>query len=244
MMRQIYENYTPEDHKVWQLLFERQMQQLPAVAAPAYLEGIHTIGFKNDRIPNFDEVNKVLGKLTGWQIEVVEGLIPNQEFYGLLAKKRFPASTWLRKMEELDYLEEPDMFHDVFGHLPMLTNAYFCDFLKGFSQIALRYLDNAWGVEMIARLYWYTVEFGLIRNSKTQEINIFGAGIMSSSGESVYCLGEKPQRVAYDPAQIIQTPYIIDRFQDKYFVIESYEQLYHSLSQIDELIEENSTVSV
>jgi phenylalanine-4-hydroxylase len=235
-MRQDYAKYTPEDHYVWQLLFDRQMKQLPNLASKAYLEGIQAIGFTRERIPNYEETNKHLKAISGWSIEVVKGLIPNKEFFELLLTKRFPASTWLRKLEQLDYLEEPDMFHDTFGHIPMLTNLDFCDFLKGLSAIALRFLDSELGVEMIARLYWYTVEFGLIQDP--EGLRIYGAGILSSSGESVYSLSDKPQKVPFDVEQIVHTPYIRDKFQEKYFVIQSYKELYDSLPTLERVLEE------
>lgn len=235
-MQQDYAKYTAEDHHVWQLLFDRQMQQLPMLASRAYLEGIKAIGFTRERIPNYDETNRHLGGITGWSIEVVKGLIPNKEFFELLLTKRFPASTWLRKLEQLDYLEEPDMFHDTFGHIPMLTNHDFCDFLKGLSAVALRFLDSEIGVEIIARLYWYTVEFGLIQDA--EGLRIYGAGIISSSGESIYSLSNKPQKVPFDIEQIVHTPYIRDKFQEKYFVIDSYKQLYESLPHLEKILEQ------
>lgn len=235
MLRQNYENYTAENHHVWQLLFDRQMKQLPSMASMAYLEGIDAVGFVRTGIPNFDEVNKRLEKLTGWQIEVVKGLVPTKEFFELLNQKRFPSSTWLRTLAELDYLEEPDMFHDTFGHIPILSNQDFCNFLKGFSEIALEYIDNEWALKMISRLYWFTVEFGLIRDAESG-LRIYGAGILSSSGESIYCLSDKPQHLPYVPEQIALTDYRIDIMQEKYFVIDSYKQLFESLPEIASVI--------
>ncbi|TAH21229.1 MAG: phenylalanine 4-monooxygenase [Cytophagales bacterium] len=235
-MRQDYANYTAEDHQVWQLLFDRQMMQLPSLASRAYLEGIAAIGFTRERIPNYEETNKHLMNITGWSVEVVKGLIPNKEFFELLLTKRFPASTWLRKLAQLDYLEEPDMFHDTFGHIPMLTNHDFCGFLKELSRIALRFLDSEVGVEMIARLYWYTVEFGLIQDP--EGLKIYGAGIISSSGESVYSLSDKPQKAPFDVLTIVNTPYIRDKFQEKYFVINSYRELYESLPILEKILEQ------
>lgn len=235
-MQQDYAGYKAEDHQVWQLLFDRQMAVLPDLASKAYLEGIKAIGFSREYIPNFEETNKHLMGITGWSIEVVSGLIPNKEFFELLLTKRFPASTWLRKLAQLDYLEEPDMFHDTFGHIPMLTNHDFCSFLNGLSKIALRFLDSELGVEMIARLYWYTVEFGLIQDP--EGLKIYGAGIISSSGESIYSLSDKPKRVAFDVQTIIHTPYIKDKFQEKYFVITSYKELYESLPILESILEQ------
>jgi len=235
-MQQDYAGYTAEDHQVWQLLFDRQMTQLPTLASRAYLEGIKAIGFTPERIPNYEQTNKRLMSITGWSIEVVKGLIPNKEFFELLLTKRFPASTWLRTLAQLDYLEEPDMFHDTFGHIPMLTNHDFCGFLKGLSEIALRFLDSEIGVEMIARLYWYTVEFGLIQDP--EGLKIYGAGIISSSGESIYSLSDKPQRTPFDVNIIVNTPYIKDKFQEKYFVISSYKELYKSLPTLEKILEQ------
>ncbi|MDW7694365.1 phenylalanine 4-monooxygenase [Flammeovirgaceae bacterium SG7u.111] len=234
-MLQEYEKYTSEDFEVWKKLVDRQMEQLPQVASPAYLEGISAIGFTREAIPKFSEVNEVLEAKTGWNLEVVKGLIPNKEFFELLKNQRFPASTWFRKLSQLGYLEEPDMFHDVFGHVPLLTNQHFCDFLSGLSEIALRHIENEWAIELVSRLYWYTVEFGLIREEgKTK---IYGAGILSSSGESVYCLSNKATHLPYNVTEILATPYIKDKFQEKYWVISSYKELYDSLPKIAEVLE-------
>ncbi len=234
-MRQEYEKYTEEDFKVWQILFDRQMEILPGRASKAYMDGIEAINFRSDTIPEFNEVNSLLGGITGWNLHVVAGLIPNKEFFELLENQQFPSSTWFRKMEQIDYLEEPDMFHDVFGHVPLLTDQNFCKFLKGLSKIALKHIDSEWAIELISRVYWYTVEFGLIEDE--EGLRIYGAGILSSAGESVYCLGNKPQRVPYSPAEILATPYIKDKFQEKYWVINSYKQLFNSIEEIAQLVE-------
>ncbi len=235
-MSQEYEKYTQEDQDVWRVLFERQITQLPSLACETFMKGLDDIQFKKDSIPNFIETNKILKQITGWELYVVPGLIDNKSFFELLKAKKFPATTWLRKMSELDYLEEPDMFHDVFGHVPLLTNQNFCDFLEGLSVIALKHIEDEWAVELLSRIYWYTVEFGLIENEKG--LKIYGAGILSSSGESTYSLRSKtPSRVPYDVKKIFDTPYIKDKFQEIYFVIDSYEQLFNSLDKIEELLE-------
>lgn len=236
-MTQNYEAYTEEDFKVWGLLYNRQMKQLPDMASNEYLEAILQVGFTPDRIPNFQELNKILKAATGWEVEVVKGLIPNREFYGLLKDQKFPASTWFRRLDQLDYLQEPDMFHDVFGHTPLLVNQFFCDFLAEFSKMGLRYLENDMALEMLARIYWYTVEFGLFKND-TEGLKIYGAGILSSSGESEYSMSDIPEHAPYDPYEIVKTPYIIDRYQAKYFLIESYEQLFKSIPDIDKAIQQ------
>lgn len=242
--KQDYSRYTDEDRLVWQLLFDRQMAQLPGLASSAYMEGIEKVGFRRDRIPHFDEVNEALARHTGWQIVVVPGLIDNKPFFELLLDKKFPATTWFRKLAELDYLEQPDMFHDVFGHVPLLTNPDFCNFLSGLSNIALEYIENEWAIELISRLYWYTVEFGLIRD-EAEGLRIYGAGILSSSGESVYSLhSDKPRRIPFNVEQIINTPYIKDKFQEQYFVINSYRQLYDSLPEVARVIKKHVPMSI
>ena len=241
-LTQQYEAYTPEDAEVWQTLFERQMTQLPGMATRSYLEGIHKIQFSAYEIPDFRKVNPLLKATTGWQIEVVSGLIPNKDFFELMSNRFFPASTWFRKREQLDYLEEPDMFHDVFGHVPLLTNQSFVDFLQELSRIALLHIENEIIIEKIARLYWYTVEFGLIREEN--QLKIYGAGILSSPGESQYSLYSPiPQRVPYQVEKIMDTPYIKDHFQEKYFVIDSFEQLFHSIPEVEALVEQESHTS-
>ncbi len=240
-MTQEYEKYTEEDFLVWKTLFERQMEQLPGLADKAYLNGIAAIDFVADKIPNFDEMNQKLESITGWNVTVVKGLIPNKEFFELLNNCKFPSSTWFRKMEQLDYLEEPDMFHDVYGHVPLLADQNFCDFLQGLSKIALKHIENEWAIEILSRLYWYTVEFGLINTE--DGLRIYGAGILSSRGESVYSLSENPEQVPFDIAEIYKTPYIKDKFQEKYFVIDSYKQLYESLPQIESILEQELLVS-
>ncbi len=240
-MRQDYEKYTEQDRAVWRLLFERQAAQLPGLADDAFLQGIEAIHFRADAIPRFEEMNTQLRQITGWEVAVVKGLIPNKDFFELLYNRAFPASTWLRKMEELEYLEEPDMFHDVYGHVPLLTNQNFCDFLRGLSGIALKHIDNEWAIELLSRLYWYTVEFGLI--GTPAGLRIYGAGILSSSGESVYSLSDVPQQVPFNVADIYKTPYIKDKFQEKYFVIESYQQLYESLPEVEAQLERELMVN-
>lgn len=237
-MIQDYSKYTPEEQETWRILFERQMERLPGRASQAYMDGIVATGFPNSRIPDFEsDLNPRLKPLTGWRVAAVPGLIPNREFFELMADRQFPATTWVRRRDQLDYLPEPDMFHDTFGHVPVLTNQAFCDFLAALSRIALGHVENPEAIEMISRLYWYTVEFGLIR--EPVGLRIYGGGILSSPGETIYALeSDVPKRIPYDVATLLKTPYIIDRFQDQYFVIESYEQLYHSVSEIEAKLEE------
>jgi phenylalanine-4-hydroxylase len=230
-MDQDYSLYTDEDHRVWQILYERQIEQLQGKATQAYLDGIRQVGFQSDRIPNFAAVNVVLEAATGWRIYVVPGLIPAAQFFDLLRTRNFCATTWLRKMSELDYLEEPDMFHDVFGHVPLLTNRPLADFVVELSALAFQYVEHPAALEAIQRLYWYTIEFGLIQ--EPTGLRIYGAGILSSSGETDFSLfSAEPLRLPYEPTRVMQTPFIKERYQDQYFVINSFEQLVHSMPEI------------
>lgn len=242
-MTQNYQKYTADDQAVWKLLFERQMERLPGRASQAYLDGIVATGFPNARIPDFErDLNPRLLPITGWRVVAVPGLIPNREFFELMADRQFPATTWVRSREQLDYLPEPDMFHDTFGHVPVLTNQSFCDFLAALSRIALGHVENPEAIDMISRLYWYTVEFGLIR--EPEGLRIYGGGILSSPGETVYSLeSDVPKRRPYDVATLLQTPYIIDHLQEQYFVIDSYEQLFHSVPEIEARLEELLTAN-
>lgn len=235
-MTQDYAAYTSEDHKVWSILYGRQMSHLPEIAAPAFMTGIQKCGFVQDCVPKFEEVNRALKLATGWRIYVVPGLIDNKTFFEHLSRKEFPATTWLRSMDQLDYLEEPDMFHDVFGHIPLLSEHFFCNYLQGLSDLSLEYIDSPEVIEYLARLYWYTVEFGLIRDQ--QGVKIYGAGILSSEGESKYCISEAAVHVDFDPYVIMDTPYIKDKYQAQYFVIDSYEGLYACLDDVRSWIQE------
>lgn len=235
-LNQEYEHYTAEDSQVWKHLFERQMRNLPGKASRVFLEGLGTVEFTASKIPYLEDTSEILKQETNWQIEIVPGLIPNREFFKLMSKKRFCSSTWLRSMEQLDYLEEPDMFHDAFGHIPLLTHQAICDFLLEISRIACEYIDYDAVLEAMARLYWYTIEFGLIRES--EGLRIYGAGILSSRGETNYALfSDQPKRVPYDIKTILHTPYINDRFQEKYFILESFDELSHSMTQLEEAIQ-------
>lgn len=229
-MQQNYGKYSNEDFSVWKILFERQMENLPGRATAEFIEGIKRVDFRADKIPDFGKVNPLLQGLTGWQLAVVPGIVDDDVFFQLMTNRHFPASTWLRKMSQIDYLEEPDMFHDVFGHVPLLTNQPFVDFLQELSKIGLDYVENKWAIELLSRLYWFTVEFGLIREEGN--LRIYGAGILSSAGETLYALSDQPKHFEYNVDQMLNTPYRKDVFQDRYFIIENYEQLYESLPEI------------
>jgi len=236
-MDQDYHTYSDADHMMWKQLFERQMQVLPGIASKTYLEGVDKVGFVAGHIPNFKtETNPKLQSVTNWKVYVVPGLIPHKEFYTHLSNREFPASTWLRKPEQIEYLEEPDMFHDTFGHVPLLSNQAFCDFIERLSHVALKFIDHENVLAQISRLYWYTVEFGLIRESGL--LKIYGGGIISSAGESAYCLSKKIPKLDFDVTTLLATPYHIDSYQHHYFVIDSYDQLYESVEEIEKKLDE------
>ncbi len=235
-MRQIYENYNEEDFEVWKILFDRQIAQFPTSASQAYLDGLKIANFETGIIPDFKETNKILQDTTGWQLAVVPGIVPDYTFFELMANRRFPATTWLRKKKELDYLEEPDMFHDVFAHVPLLTNQYFVNFLEELSKIGLGYVGNAQAIDLLSRVYWFTVEFGLIQESKG--LRIYGAGILSSAGETKFSLSDEAPKHVFSVGHALDTPYRKDKFQEEYFVIKSYEELYESIPEIKELLSE------
>ncbi len=235
-LQQEYEKYTPEDFLVWKLLFKKQQETLTARAASEFIRGMKLMNFSPDRIADFTLVNQVLAATTGWGIEVVPGLIPDKDFFELLSTKRFPSSTWLRPLKSLDYLEEPDMFHDCFAHMPLLTEPFFVDYLEALAKIALKNLDDALAIELVGRIYWFTIEFGLIRED--QDLRIYGAGILSSNGESVFCLGPEAHRKVFDVKEILEKHYYKNNFQNRYYVINSYKDLLDAIPRIDFLIDQ------
>ena len=193
-------------------------------AVPEFYENIERLGLVADGIPDYRRLSEVLEGATGWRVVAVAGLIPDDSFFTHLAHRRFPVTTWIRRPDQLDYLQEPDAFHDVFGHVPMLLNPVFADYMQAYGKGGLKALRLG-GLTYLARLYWYTVEFGLIKTAKG--LRIYGSGIVSSRGESIYCLEHQdPQRVAFDLLRIMRTNYRIDDYQETYFVIDSFEQLF------------------
>ena len=228
---QIYSNYTAEDYKVWELLYTRQINFIKNKVATEFVESLETVGFTPDRIPNFEEVNNTLSKYTGWQIITVPNLAPADIFFNHLSEKRFTATCWLRTLDQVDYLEEPDMFHDVFAHTPLLSNKEYTDFFQKIGQRALHVIHEPEKVTLLQRLYWFTIEFGLIKSS--EEIKIYGAGIISSKGEAEYSLSNEPTKLDYDVAKIMNHLFRTDIIQDTYYVIDSFEQLSKSFDQID-----------
>lgn len=235
-MKQQYDKYTDEDHKVWSIMYGEQAEALQGRATERFLNGKKLSGFQPNLIPRFIEVNERLAGLTGWQIYEVPGIVADDKFFQLLAEKKFPATTWIRKMSELEYIEEPDMFHDVYGHIPLLVDEHYCGFLQGLSKIALKHINDPWAIELMSRLYWYTIEFGLIEEDA--KLKIYGAGLLSSTGETIYSLNsDVPERKDFDIAEIFRTPYIKEKYQVCYYIIHSYEQLYNSVADIEQQLE-------
>ena len=235
--KQVYSDYTKQDFKVWRILFERQMQRLKHVVSESYLMALEEVNFMPSKIPDFNEINRTLKPLTGWSLHVVPNISPQKEFFKLLSQKKFTATCWLRTMEQLDYIEEPDMFHDVFAHVPLLSNRSYCDFFKGISDIAMDYIDNPTAIELLSRIYWFTIEFGM--KKENNKLTIYGAGIISSAGETSHCMTDHATKINFDVKSIMNTSFRTDILQEKYFVIESFEQLYNSLEEIrSRLIEE------
>lgn len=215
--------YTAADHDTYRRLYERQSALLPGLAAQAFIDALPALGVR-DRIPRFDEINERLRPATGWEIVAVPGLIPERPFFDLLAHRRFPVTDWIRTPEEFDYIVEPDVFHDLFGHVPLLFNPVFADYVQRYGQGGLKAHDLGAG-ELLSRLYWYTIEFGLIR--EPQGLRAYGAGILSSSGELRHSVtSPHAQRIALDLLRCMRTRYKIDDYQATYFVIDSFEQLF------------------
>jgi phenylalanine-4-hydroxylase len=220
---QPYDRYTEQDHQVWKTLFQRQSALLPDRACDEFMQGLKTLQINEHQVPRFEELNRQLKDLTGWQIVAVHGLIPDATFFEHLANRRFPVTWWIREAHQLDYLQEPDVFHDLFGHVPLLANQSFADYLQAYGQGGLK-ANSQGALPMLARLYWYTVEFGLIKTPKG--LRIYGAGIVSSQTESLFSLeSSSPNRIEFDLFRIMRTHYQIDSFQTSYFVINSFKDL-------------------
>lgn len=220
---QDWDAFSADEHAVWDTLFARQSEMLPGRAADAFLRGVDMLKLSRPGIPDFRELNERLGAATGWSVVAVPGLIPDDVFFDHLANGRFPAGNFIRRPDQLDYLKEPDVFHDVFGHVPMLADPVFADYMTAYGRGGLRSLEFG-ALHKLARLYWYTVEFGLIEEAGG--LRIYGAGIVSSYGESVFALDDpSPNRIGFDLARVMRTEYRIDDYQQNYFVIPSLDHL-------------------
>ena len=222
---QRWENYGEAEHAIWRTLFDRQMAILPDRAAHEFLDGVGKLDLDQGRIPDFERMSETLFALTGWRVVAVPSLVPDDVFFDHLAGRRFPAGQFIRRPEQLDYIEEPDVFHDVFGHVPMLAHPVFADYMQAYGKGGQRALAQFGALKNLARLYWYTVEFGLIATQAG--LRIYGSGIASSNAESVYALeNPSPNRIAFDLERVMRTEYRIDDFQETYFVIRSFDELF------------------
>jgi phenylalanine-4-hydroxylase len=226
---QNWDDYTAAEHDLWRQLYARQVVVACKYAASAFLTGLKTLQMPEDRIPHFEEASEKLHALTGWTIVAVPGLIPEDAFFLHLAKRQFPVTVWLRRPDEIDYLVEPDVFHDFFGHVPLLSQPVFADYLQEYGRKGIEAIELG-TTKMLTRLFWYMVEFGLIRG--VDGIKAYGAGMLSSATETAFSVASKePHRIKFDLMRIMHTDYRIDSFQQSYFVIDDFQELFAAMQQ-------------
>ena len=229
--QETWDKFTPEEHERWSILFRRQSALLENRAAPEVIDGMKKLNICDDQIPKFSELNHILQKSTGFSVVAVKGLIPEDLFFRFLAERKFPSTCFIRRADQIDYLEEPDIFHDVFGHIPLLVNPVFADFMEAFGHRGLEAIDKGL-YQYVSALYWFTVEFGLVQTDRG--LRIYGSGITSSKGESIYSLeSDQPIRSWFDPMVAMKTNYEIDDYQKNYFVIRSYDELFSTLRNLN-----------
>ncbi len=238
-MKQLMQNYTNEDKWVWKTLFERQFLNLQDKSSSIYLDCLGNMKdvLNQNEVPNFSLINDWFEDSTQWKIEVVKGLIPVEDFFVLLAEKKFCASTWLRNRNNLDYLEEPDMFHDIFGHIPLLSNPLFSSFAQEFGKLGKSFIGNEAAILALQRLYWFTIEFGVIKEDK---IRVYGAGIMSSVGETQNALSESTSYSNFDIEKVLSKEFRTDVIQTEYVVIDSFEALFDSIVMTSKILSKRS----
>jgi phenylalanine-4-hydroxylase len=221
--------YTQDENKVWAELYARQQKLIQDYACPEYIQGVNDLGLPTDRVPQLKEVSASLDKHTGWGVAAVPALISFDRFFKLLADRKFPAATFIRRREHMDYLQEPDIFHEIFGHCPLLTNPVYADFMETYGKIGVNANDK--DKVLLARLYWFTVEFGLMK-TKNSGVCCYGAGLLSSNGETVYSVeSDIPDRKPFTILDALRTPYRYDIFQTTYFVIDGFQQLYDLINE-------------
>lgn len=230
VVEQPWDDYSADDHATWSTLYRRQRELLVGRACQEFLDAQDEMGMSEHMIPRFDQLNEVLGAATGWTLVGVEGLLPELDFFDHLANRRFPVTWWIRRPDQIDYIAEPDLFHDLFGHVPLLMNPVFADYMAAYGRGGVKaHGIGPEALQNLTRLYWYTVEFGLINTA--DGLRIYGAGIVSSKGESLYSLeSAAPNRIGFDLQRIMRTRYRIDTFQKTYFVIDGFEQLMQATS--------------
>lgn len=220
-------SWSDTENETWSTLMARQKEVIQGRACDEFLEGLEILDFPHDRVPQIPDINAKLAKSTGWGVEAVPAIIQPKEFFALLANKRFPAATFIRIPEELDYLQEPDIFHEVYGHTPLLTHQAYADFMERFGKIALE--SDPKDRRRLFRLFWFTIEFGLIRTKGG--LRAYGGGILSSIGETQYCLSSEPEIVEFNSLNVLRTPYRIDIMQPMYFVINEFDDLFKIIEQ-------------
>src|SRR5580704_4571261 len=225
LIQQDWAAYTPDQHAVWAELVSRRMPQLKEHACEEYLDGFDQIGLREDAIPNLAEVNKRLGPRTGWNATSVSGFLPPDAFFAMLAARQFPTTTWLRNRESLEYIPEPDIFHDVFGHVPMHAHPVFADFLQHYGAVCAVLTDKE-ALEKMGRLFWFTVEFGVIRQKG--EYRLYGSGLISSQGESTYVIEGGPEIRDSDVDKVLKTEFSTSEMQPVLYAVDSFEQIYEA----------------
>lgn len=226
LIEQRYDDYTPEQHAIWAELVRRRRPQIEAAACREYLEGYSIIGLEADRLPNLQKISAILRPRTGWSTTPVSGFLPGEAFFEMLAARMFPTTTRIRPRDSLDYTPEPDIFHDVFGHVPMHAHKVFADFLQHYGAVCAALKDHD-RLERIGRLFWYTVEFGLIRQGG--EVKVYGSGVISSQGECTNVLNGGCEIADFNLEDVLNTPVIVDHIHTKLFAIESFDQIYEAM---------------
>lgn len=229
LIPQDHRRYTAEDHAVWQLLFERRISTLERTASTVFLDGARRIGLRPDRVPDLSDVNARLSRLTGWSAVGVGGFIPAGSFFRCLSERQFPTTLGVRPRAQLDYLPEPDIFHDVFGHVPLHSDATFADFLQRFGQLAAAARTEE-EIEMMARLFWFTVEFGLVH--ERGDVRIYGSGLISSHGDAAKALGPDVERREFTLDAVIAQPFAIDDLQPVLFVVDGFAPLFEAVETL------------
>ena len=237
---QRWEHYTPSDHEVWRILYAKRMRELETTASDVFLRGAGLIGLSEDSIPDLMEVNRRLGALTGWNAVPVGGFLPAKEFFASLSRRRFPTTVTIRSRDSIDYVPEPDIFHDVFGHVPLHSDPAFAGFLQRFGEAAS--LATSEGeVEMMARFFWFTVEFGLVRERGATRI--YGSGLISSAGDAANALGSTCDRRPFSIESVIGQGFRIDELQDVLFVVDSFDQLFDAVERVIEAMKKGDSAS-
>jgi phenylalanine-4-hydroxylase len=235
LIEQKYAEYSAEQHQVWQELVRRRRPQIESHACREYLEGFEIIGLQHDRLPNLADISAQLKPRTGWSTTPVSGFLPSQAFFEMLAARMFPTTTWIRSRDSLEYIPEPDIFHDVFGHVPMHAHRVFADFLQHYGSVCVRINDQEL-LEQLGRLFWYTVEFGLIRQGGN--IKVYGSGVISSHGECTNVIEGGCEIKDFELEEVLKTPVRVDRIHSLLFAIESFDQLYDAMHAAEDWAEQ------